>query len=330
MKRIVSGIKPSGTLTLGNYIGAIRQFVQLQQTLSDTEFFLFVADMHAITVEQDPAQLKKHIREIAAIYLAAGLDQDKTVLFIQSEIQEHVELGYLLQSLTYMGELERMTQYKDKAKKQETGITSALFTYPVLMAADIILYDADYVPVGEDQKQHLELTRTIAERFNNRYGNTFAVPEVLMSKTGAKIMDLQQPQKKMDKSGDNERGCIFLLEPIDGIKKKILSSVTDSESVIKHNKTKKPGITNLMTIYSALSGLSYAAIEKKYENTGYGVFKTDLAAIITNEIISLQEKYHNIVTSSELDDILDRGRNEARKIAGRKLKDVYNKIGLTR
>lgn len=330
MKTVLSGIKPSGIPTLGNYIGALRNFVKLQKEMNDYHFFVFVADLHAITTPHEVEELRQNIRNVAALYLACGLSPDNMTLFIQSEVPEHAELSYILQTTTYMGELERMTQYKDKAKQQKSGIPAALFNYPVLMAADILLYDTRFVPVGEDQKQHLELTRNIAERFNSRYGNTFIVPEVLISRTGAKIMDLQEPQKKMDKSGSNEKGCIFLLEPLNSIRKKILGSVTDSESVIKYNKTKKPGITNLMTIYSALSGLSYATIEQKYEHKGYGNFKADLAAIVTDEITSLQKRYHSIVNSQELDDILDRGRDEARKIAGKKLKDVYNKIGLTR
>ncbi|MDD3112839.1 MAG: tryptophan--tRNA ligase [Candidatus Izemoplasmatales bacterium] len=330
MKRIVSGIKPSGTLTLGNYIGAIRQFVQLQQTLSDTEFFLFVADMHAITVEQDPAQLKKHIREIAAIYLAAGLDQDKTVLFIQSEIQEHVELGYLLQSLTYMGELERMTQYKDKAKKQETGITSALFTYPVLMAADIILYDADYVPVGEDQKQHLEITRDIATRFNNRYGSFFKIPEPIIPKIGARIMDLQNPEQKMSKSSSSDKGYIALLDDPKVITKKIKSAVTDSYGKVQYDPINQPGVANLLQIYATLTNQEIDTIVDQYQTLGYKNFKEDLAVVVVDTLVPIQKKYQEILASNLLDHILDQGRTRAQEIAVKKLTKCKRLIGLGR
>ncbi|MCK9536042.1 MAG: tryptophan--tRNA ligase [Bacilli bacterium] len=330
MKIILSGIKPSGIPTLGNYIGALKNFVSLQEEMKDFEFFVFVADLHAITVPHDVEELRQNIRSVAALYLASGLSVDNLSLFVQSEVHEHAELGYILQTISYMGELERMTQYKDKAKQQKSGIPAALFNYPILMAADILLYDAQYVPVGEDQKQHLELTRNLAERFNNRYGETFVVPEVLVTKTGAKIMDLQDPLKKMDKSANNEKGCIFLLEPIDTIKKKIKSSITDSESKIKYSKSRKPGISNLITIYSALTGLTYTAIEKKYENAGYGLFKNDLADIVANEIGILQEKYHKIINSKMLDDILDMGKAKAQAIAQKKIREVYNKVGLTR
>lgn len=218
--------------------------------------------MHAITVPHDVEELRKNIRAVAALYLACGLTTENASFFIQSEVPEHAEMCYVLQSVCYMGELERMTQYKDKARKQKSGIPVALFNYPTLMAADILLYDANYVPVGDDQKQHLELARNIAERFNNRYGETFVVPEALINKTGARIMNLQEPTKKMDKSESNNKGCIFLLESINSAKKKIKSAVTDSENKIQYHKTKKPGISNLMTIYSALTGLSNKEIEK--------------------------------------------------------------------
>jgi len=330
MKIVLSGIKPSGIPTLGNYIGALRSFVELQKEMKDYHFFVFVADLHAITTPHDVAELKQNVRNLAALYLACGLSVNNLVLFIQSEIHEHVELSYILQTVSYMGELERMTQYKDKAKQMKSGIPTALFNYPILMAADILLYDARFVPVGEDQKQHLELTRNIAERFNNRYGDSFIVPDILLTKTGAKIMDLQNPLKKMDKTTDNDKGCIFLLEPIKNIKKKIMSSITDSESVVKYDKKKKPGISNLMTIYSAISGLSYAKIEKKYKDIGYGTFKKDLAEIVASEIEGIQEKYYEIINSKKLDEILDEGRAVAQKVAAKKIKEIYNKLGILR
>lgn len=330
MNIVLSGIKPTGIPTLGNYLGALKNFVKLQNSMTDYEFFVFVADLHAITTPQDPKTLKQNIKNVAALYLACGLNPDRLVLFIQSEVDAHIKLGYTMQSVCYMGELERMTQYKDKAAKQTQGITSALFTYPALMAADILLYDAKYVPVGDDQKQHLELTRDLAIRFNNRYGETFVVPEPLIPKKGARIMDLQDPSKKMDKSADNEKGCIFLLEPISSIKKKIKSAVTDLETCIRYDKEKKPGISNLMTIYSTITDLSFAEIEAKYVGKGYGDFKNDLAEIVACEITSVQENFNRIINSKELDDILNQGRERANLLANRKIDKVFRKIGLGR
>lgn len=330
MNIVLSGIKPTGIPTLGNYLGALKNFVKLQNTMTDYEFFVFVADLHAITTPQEPKVLRQNIKNVAALYLACGLNPDRLVLFIQSEVNAHVKLGYAMQSVCYMGELERMTQYKDKAAKQVQGITSALFTYPALMAADILLYDAKYVPVGDDQKQHLELTRDLAIRFNNRYGETFVVPEPLIPKKGARIMDLQDPSKKMDKSTDNEKGCIFLLEPINSIKKKIKSAITDLETCIRYDKEKKPGISNLMTIYSTITELSFAEIEAKYVGHGYGDFKNDLAEIVACEIGNVQESYNRIINSKELDEILDKGREKANLIANKKVDKVFKKIGLGR
>ena len=331
MNIVLSGIKPTGVPTLGNYLGALKSFVKLQNEMTDYEFFMFVADLHAITVPQDTKELRANIKNVAALYLACGLDKERLTLFLQSEVNEHAELGYVMQSITYMGELERMTQYKDKVAKQVTGVTSALFTYPALMAADILLYDAKYVPVGEDQKQHLELTRDLANRFNNRYGNTFQVPEALVTKQGARIMDLQDPTKKMSKSDDPQaKGCIYLLEPLNMIKKKIKSAVTDSETRVYYDKENKPGISNLMCIYSVITGLTYKEIEEKYEGKGYGDFKGDLAEIVASEIGKVQEKFNEIIKSKELDEILDQGRERAKLLARRKIQKVYHKIGLGR
>jgi tryptophanyl-tRNA synthetase len=331
MKKIVlSGIKPTGVPTLGNYLGALKNFVKLQKEMRDYEFFIFIADLHAITEPQDPEELKKNIKNLAALYIACGLSPERLTLFVQSEINEHAALGYVMQAICYMGELERMTQYKDKKQKQVQGVSSALFTYPALMAADILLYDAQYVPVGDDQKQHLELTRDLAIRFNNRYGDTFVVPEGLINEKGARIMDLQNPLKKMDKSSENGKGCIFLLEPLNSIKKKIMSAVTDSEAKIKYDKENKPGVSNLMTIYSAISNLSYSEIEAKYEGQGYGQFKKDLAELVVGEIGAIQERFQNIIASKELDVLFDEGRERARVLAEKKLKKVYDKIGLGR
>mgnify|MGYP003290019062 CR=1 FL=1 len=331
MDIVLSGIKPTGIPTLGNYLGALKNFVKLQNEMKDYEFFMFVADMHAITIPQDSKELRTNIRNLAAIYLASGLDKERLTLFLQSEVHEHIELGYVMQSITYMGELERMTQFKDKMAKQETGVTSALFTYPALMAADILLYDAKFVPVGEDQTQHLELTRDLANRFNNRFGETFIVPEALVTKVGARIMDLQDPTKKMSKSGDPmDKGCIYLLDPIPVIKKKIKSAVTDSDACVKYDKEKKPGISNLMTIYSVITGLTFDEIEAKYEGKGYGDFKGDLADIVAEEIGALQERFNTIVKSKELDEILDQGQEKAQYFARKKLSKIYHKLGLGR
>ena len=331
MAVILSGIKPTGIPTLGNYLGALKNFVKLQNERCEDKFLFFIADLHAITIPQNPAELRSNIKSLAALYLACGLNKENLVLFIQSEVAEHAELGYVMQSLAYIGELERMTQFKEKSKKQETGVTSALFTYPALMAADILLYNADLVPVGEDQVQHLELTRDLAIRFNNRYSDTFKVPEGLVTKVGARIMDLQNPLKKMSKSEDpGDKGCIFLLDPIDLIKKKIKSAVTDSDAVVKYDKANKPGISNLMTIYSCITGKDYKAIEAKYEGIGYGEFKADLADIVADEISKIQERYNKLINSTELDEILDKGRDEASFMARKQLSKVYRKVGLGR
>ncbi|MBU1144890.1 MAG: tryptophan--tRNA ligase [Firmicutes bacterium] len=330
MKKIVSGIQPTGTLTLGNYLGAIKVFVKMQREMPDAEFYFFVADLHAITTPQIASELRKRTKDIIAIYLAAGLSKEKTILFIQSEVKEHAELGYILQCFTYMGELERMTQFKDKSKKQESGITASLFTYPSLMAADILLYDADYVPVGEDQKQHLELTRDIATRFNNRYGDFFIVPTPLIPKVGARIMDLQNPDKKMSKSDESDKGYISLFDDENVIVKKIKSAVTDSLGIVKYDPIHQTGIANLLNIYASLTGLEIDDIVKKYKNLGYKEFKEDLADLVVKELIPLQKRYTEIINSSIVDEILDKGKEVASQFAFRKLEKCKQKIGLGR
>ncbi|PKK94674.1 MAG: tryptophan--tRNA ligase [Tenericutes bacterium HGW-Tenericutes-5] len=330
MKRIVSGIKPTGTLTLGNYLGAIKQFVKLQQKRIDDEFFLFVADMHAITTRQVPSELRKRTLDIAAMYLACGLDKERTVLFIQSEIKEHVELGYILQSNTYMGELERMTQFKDKSQRQETSITSSLFTYPALMAADILLYDADFVPVGDDQKQHLELTRDIANRFNNYYGDFFVVPEPLIPEVGSRIMDLQEPNKKMSKSDEMDKGYISMFDDEASIKRKIRSAVTDSYAKINYDPENQPGLANLLTIYASIADRSIQDIVNEYKDSSYKDFKEDLAQVVVDCLIPIQEKYNELIKSQELQDLLDRGRDIASDFAFKKMRKCKKKIGLGR
>lgn len=334
MKTILSGIQPSGKLTLGNYLGAIKNFVDLQNTYAssneEVNFFIFIADLHSITVFQDPVELRKNIKSILASYLACGLDPKKVCLFIQSEVPEHAELGYLLQCITYIGELERMTQYKDKMQKQVAGVSSALLTYPVLMAADILLYNADYVPVGDDQKQHLEMTRNLAERFNTRFGDTFTVPEPIIAKIGAKIMSLQDPSKKMSKSDPVEKSCIYLLDPENVIRKKISSAVTDSESIVKYDVINKPGISNLMTIMSCVTNQSLEEIEKEFEGKGYGEFKKAVGDAVVNHLSPIQARYYELINSPILDEILDEGRSKASYFAKKTMRKVHNRMGIGR
>ena len=335
MKTILSGIQPTGKLTLGNYLGAIQKFVEIQNNYSETtdeevNIFIFIADLHSITVPQDPQELRKNIKSVLATYLACGLDPEKVSLFIQSEVKEHAELGYLMQTITYIGELERMTQFKDKMVKQTAGVSSALLTYPVLMAADILLYNANYVPVGEDQKQHLELTRNLAERFNSRFGETFNVPEPLIAKFGAKIMSLQDPTKKMSKSDPIEKACIFLTDPENIIRKKIASAVTDSDGTIKYDVINKPGISNLLTIASCVTNKTVSEIEKEFEGKGYGDFKKYVADVLIAHLSPIQAKYQELINSPILDAILDKGAEKATYFARRTLRKVKNKMGIGR
>ncbi|HLR60710.1 MAG TPA: tryptophan--tRNA ligase [Pseudogracilibacillus sp.] len=326
MKVIFSGIQPSGTLTLGNYLGALQQFTELQ---NDHECYFCIVDEHAITVPQDRLKLRENIRSLAALYLASGIDPKKATLFIQSEVQAHAQLGWMMQSISYIGELERMTQFKDKAEGK-SAVSSALFTYPALMAADILLYGTDIVPVGDDQKQHLELTRNLAERFNNRYNDIFTMPEVRIPKVGARIMSLQEPTKKMSKSDENEKGFVSMLDNPKKIEKKIKSAVTDSEGIVKYDKENKPGISNLLTIYSSCTGESIEDLEKKYEGKGYGDFKQDVADAVVNLLQPVQERYNELVNSPELDDILDDGADKASFKANKMLKKANKAMGLGR
>src|SRR5690606_2467097 len=286
MEVIFSGIQQSGTLTLGNYLGALKQFVELQD---DYECYFCIVDEHAITVPQDRLELRKNIRSLAALYLASGIDPKKATLFIQSEVPAHTQLGWIMQSISYIGELERMTQFKDKSQGKE-AVSSALLTYPPLMAADILLYQTNIVPVGDDQKQHLELTRDLAQRFNNRYNEVFTIPEIRIPKVGARIMSLQDPTKKMSKSDTNEKGFISMLDEPKRIEKKIKSAVTDSDGVVKYDKENKPGISNLLTIYSSCTGESIESLEAKYEGKGYGEFKQDVANAVIQVLQPIQER----------------------------------------
>ncbi len=330
MKRLISGIQPTGIITLGNYLGAIKNFVKLQNELEDIDFLVFIADLHAITIPQDPVALRKNIRSLAALYIACGLNPEKVHLFIQSEVLEHAELGYMMQCVGGIGELERMTQYKDKKSRHVEGVSTALLTYPCLMAADILLYDTNIVPVGEDQKQHLELTRDLAIRCNSRFGETFVVPEPYIAKQGARIMSLIDPSKKMSKSDPNPKAYIGLLDDLNQIKNKIKGAVTDLDGFVRYDEENKPGISNLMTIYSCMTGLTYKEIEDKYNGQGYAAFKTDLAEIVVNTIKPIQEKYNELVNSKELDEILDNGRDYASYLARKKMAKVRNKFGIGR
>lgn len=328
MKRLLSGIKPTGELTLGNYIGAIKQFVEMQK---DYESFVFVADLHALTVYNDPLVLKRRIKDIIAVYLACGLDPKYTTLFIQSENVYHANLSWVLECNSYIGEMSRMTQFKEKsANKNNEAISVGLFTYPDLMAADILMYDADVVPVGIDQKQHVELARNIAERFNNKYGETFKIPEPIIDEAGAKIYDLQNPTKKMSKTEESPKGCIMLLESPESARKKIMSAVTDSDAKVYYDKENKPGISNLLTIYTSLSGLTIDEAVEKFKDTGYGDFKKAVADTVVEFLEGIQTKYKDIIESDNIDKVLDESNKKVNAISKAKLEEIYKKIGLNR
>lgn len=326
MKTIFSGVQPTGTVTIGNYIGAFRQFVELQY---EYDCLFCIVDQHAITVQQDPVELQKTIRSLAALYIASGIDPEKAILFIQSEVPAHAQAGWMMQCLSYIGELERMTQFKDKSEGQE-GVSSALLTYPPLMAADILLYNTDIVPVGDDQTQHMELTRNLAARFNSRYGETLTIPEIRIPKNGARVKSLQDPMKKMSKSDPNNRATISLLDTPKEIEKKIKSAVTDSEGIVTYDVENKPGVANLLTIESALGGQSIEELVKKYEGKQYGYFKASVAETVIAHLTPIQEKYYELLESSVLDDILDDGAEKANALAKVTLKNMENAMGLGR
>ena len=289
--------------------------------------YIFIANLHAITVAQDPAELKKNTKDLIALYLACGLDPKKVTLFLQSDVRQHAELGWIMTCHTYMGELQRMTQYKDKTAKGETGITAGLFTYPCLMAADILMYDADYVPVGVDQKQHVELARNLAERFNNRYGDVFRVPQPLTPKVGAKIYSLQNPTKKMSKSEENPKGTIDLLDDPAAARNKIKSAVTDSLGVIRYDPENQPGISNLLMIHSSLSNEPIESIVQRFENKGYGELKKEVGDIVFDFLSDLQKRYREIIASGQVDEVLREGNEKAGRIAEKKLRKIKKKLG---
>ena len=323
--RVFSGVQPTGNIHLGNYLGALKQFVQLQD---NADCIYCIVDMHAITLPQDPAELKKHIKDVAALYMAVGLDPAKSIIFVQSEVSGHAELSWILTCNSYTGELSRMTQFRAKNKGQESA-PAGLFTYPILMAADILLYDTNIVPVGNDQKQHIELCRDIALRINHKYGeDTLVVPEGQYMKAGARIMSLDEPENKMSKSAENEMSRISLLDEPGKIKKAIMRATTDSDGTIKFYVENKPGISNLLAIYSALEGSSIEDLEAKYDGAGYGDFKKDLVVVVDEALAPIRERFEGIRNSSELDDVLHDGAKRAREIAGPVLERVKDKFGL--
>ena len=326
MKKILTGLQPTGNITLGNYIGAIRQMITLQEKYDS---YIFVADMHAITIPQERDNLIKNTRSLIAIYLACGIDPEKNTIYIQSENPYHANLSWILECNTYFGELSRMTQFKDKSSKH-ANFTTGLFTYPVLMASDILLYDADLVPVGIDQKQHLELTRDLAERFNKKYGNTFKIPEPFINTSGTKIMDLVNPTIKMSKSSDNPKGIIYLLDDVGQARKKIMGATTDSEMLVKYDVVNKPGISNLMNIYASLTGKTIEEVENEFRGKNYGEFKKCVADEVEALLTNVQEKYKEYINSNLIDELLDKGREKVVKEAEKKDNEVKEKVGFKR
>ncbi len=325
MKKIFSGIAPSGELHIGNYLGAMAQWIEEQKK---NECIFCVVDHHAITVPQDPKKLHDKILEVTKIYLAAGIDPERSTVFIQSDVPEHTELAWILGTLVKMSELELMTQYKEKSAKFKGSVGAGLFNYPVLMAADILLYDTEIVPVGEDQIQHVEITRELARRFNARFGNTFIVPEVVIKKEGKRIMGLDDPEKKMSKSAGSPANYIALRDKPEIVLKKIKSAVTDSGGEVKFDEKNKKGISNLMTIYSLLSGRSVKQIEKDYIGKGYGDFKKDLAETISAFLGPFQKELERLDKNGEfVRKILTEGKEKASAMASKKMKDVKKKIG---
>ena len=322
-KRIFSGAQPTGQLHIGNYLGALKNWVALQD---EYESFYCIVNLHAITLPQDPAVLRQKTLDLARIYLAAGLDPQRSTIFIQSDVPEHAELTWVLSCISRMGELERMTQFKDKGKGNTERAGVGLFTYPVLMAADILLYQTNLVPIGQDQKQHLELTRDIAERFNRDFGETFAIPDAYIPPVGAKIMSLQEPDKKMSKSDENPAGSIFLLDDADTITKKIKRAVTDSGTDIKFDAS-RPAITNLLTIYHLLTGKTTEECEQHFDGKGYGQFKTELAETVVEFLRPFQERVKQY-DDAALAAILKPSAEKAREVAKQTLTDVYSKMGL--
>lgn len=325
MKRVFSGVQPTGNIHIGNYLGALKQFVELQD---ENECIYCIVDEHAITVPQDPKELKKHILDVAALYMAIGIDPKKSIVFVQSSVSGHAELGWVLNCAANTGELFRMTQFKAKSQGKES-VGAGLLTYPVLMAADILLYDTDIVPVGNDQKQHIELTRDLAIRVNAKYGkDTFVVPDGRFMKSGARIMALDDPTSKMSKSAPNDHSRISLLDEPSKIKKSIMRATTDSDGIVKFDIENKPGVSNLLSIYSAFTGKTVEELEAEYDGHGYGDFKKDLVEVTVNALAPIKERYNEIRESQELIDALKDGAERADAIARKTMKRVRDRFGL--
>ena len=324
MKRVFSGVQPTGNIHLGNYLGALKQFVDLQE---DHQCLYCIVDLHAITVPQNPKALREHILDVAALYLSVGVDPKKSIVFVQSSVPGHSELSWILTCNSYTGELYRMTQFKSKSQNKESA-PAGLLTYPILMAADILLYDTDVVPVGNDQKQHIELCRNLATRVNNTVKKTFVIPEGRYMKEGARIMSLDDPLQKMSKSAENIHSRISLLDEPSKIKKSIMKATTDSDGEIRFDIENKPGVSNLINIYSVLSGTPIADIEKQYQGQGYGQFKKDLVDITVDTLAPIKERYEEIRHSQELLDILKDGGEKANEIAEKTMKRVRENFGL--
>lgn len=325
-KTTLTGLKPTGSLTLGNYIGSIKQMVELQENYKN---YLFVADMHAITVPTDSEELHRNICDFIALYLACGIDPKKNVIYLQSDVEYIPSISWLLECNSYYGELSRMIQFKEKSKKN-ANFSVGLLTYPILMATDILVVDADYVPVGIDQKQHVELTRDIAIRFNSKYGDTFKIPSPLITKTGTKIMDLVDPSKKMSKTEENPKGVIGLLDNPTVARKKIMGATTDSEMSVHYDPDRKPGISNLINIYASLTNSSIEEVEDKFKDSNYGNFKKCVADVVCEFLEDIQTKYNNIVNSKELDEMLKKGALEVSELSKKKYELMKKKIGLYR
>ncbi len=323
-KIILSGIQPTGRLHIGNLIGAIRNWVAMQD---EFECYFTIVDLHAITVRQNPADLRKNTLDMAAMLLAVGINPEKSALFVQSQVPEHSQLSWVLNCFTPIGDLNRMTQFKDKSSKHPDNINAGLFSYPVLQAADILLYQADLVPVGTDQKQHLELTRNIAERFNNAYSPTFAIPEPYIPKLGAKVMNLQEPTKKMSKSDDNEKATIYITDSDNEIRNKVKRAVTDSEALVKYLDS-KPGVSNLISLYSIATGKLVKEIEMEFEGKGYGEFKARVGDAVADYINPIRTKYEEIRgDKKKLEEVLSQGAEQAHRKAYKTLRKVYKKLG---
>ena len=327
MSIIFSGIQPSGNLTLGNYLGALRNFSKMQD---GNECYYCVVNQHAITVPQDPKLLHERTRALAAIYIASGLDPEKSTLFVQSEVPEHALLGWIMMTQSYVGELERMTQYKDKAAKRGDSIPAGLLVYPPLMAADILLYQTNYVPVGDDQKQHMEITRDLAQRFNRLYGEVFTIPDIYLGHDGTRVMSLQEPTKKMSKSDDNTTATIYLLDEPKAIEKKIKRAQTDSENSVHYDRENKPGISNRIEIFSAVTDHTHEEVEAAYAGKGYGAFKKDVAEAVIAALEPIQARYAQLVNDPELDKILDKGAAKAHAKASETYEKVVRAMGLNR